>query len=380
MEAKSYLEIQGRKENKMSLRINQNISALIANRNLAATNDNISKSLEKLSSGLRINRAADDAAGLGISEKIRAQIGGITQAQRNAQDGISLIQTAEGALQESSSILIRMRELAVQAANGSITDSDRDNIEAEVSQLLTEIDRISETTEFNTKSLLSGIMVEAGISFTTPLTGITATIANASNIVNAEYTVLVTNTSSSIDYTILNGTVVVASGADATGTITATVNGIQFTIASNTITGNAKLLATAAGTASQEFSFHIGANADQTTQFAIQAMDTKSLGIDVIDVSTVAGANLALGLIDTAITTVSSQRSTLGAAQNRLEHTINNLNVASENLSASESRIRDVDMAYEMTNYTKNQIMLQAGIAMLAQANVSPQMVLQLLQ
>lgn len=364
----------------MSLRINQNISALIANRNLASTNNNISKSLEKLSSGLRINRAADDAAGLGISEKFRAQIQGVGQAQRNAQDGISLIQTAEGALQETSSILIRMRELSVQAANGSITDADRQNIAAEVNQLLTEIDRISETTEFNTKSLLSGTAVAADASITTALTGVSATIVDGTSVIDATYTVLVTNESSSIDYQILIGTNVVASGEDVAGDIIATVDGIEFTIAGSTATGSAELLATASSLINQEFSFHIGANANQTVEFSIGAMDINSLGIDGVDVSTVAGANTALGLIDGAITNVAGQRSTLGAAQNRLEHTINNLSVTSENLSASESRIRDVDMASEMTNYTKNQIMLQAGIAMLAQANASPQMVIQLLQ
>jgi len=364
----------------MSLRINQNISALIANRNLANTSNNISKSLEKLSSGLRINKAADDAAGLGISEKIRAQIKGLNQAQRNAQDGISLIQTAEGALQEASGILIRMRELAVQAANGSITSADRQNISAEVNQLISELDRIAETTQFNTQSLLSGQPVAPSIAFSTERTGVSATIVNASAVTNATYTVLVTNASNSFDYTILLGTNVVASGSDQTATVYATVNGIQFTIASNTSTGNAVLVATAAYNTAQSFSFHIGANANQTTSFSISPMDTTSLGVNVVDVSTVAGANTAIGLIDVAITNVASQRSTLGAAQNRLEHTINNLTVASENLSASESRIRDVDMAFEMTNYTKNRIMLQAGVAMLAQANVAPQMVLQLLR
>ncbi len=363
----------------MSLRINQNISALIANRNLATTSNNIAKSLEKLSSGLRINRAADDAAGLGISEKIRSQIKGLNQAQRNAQDGISLIQTAEGALTEASGILIRMRELAVQAANGSITDGDRQNISAEVNQLIAELDRIAETTQFNTKSLLSGQAVNAAIGFTASLDGVSATIVNASSVTNATYTILATYADDSMDYTISIGTQVVASGDDLTSAATATVNGIRFTIGA-TANGTATLLATAAYNTDQSFSFHIGANADQTTSFIIKAMDTRSLGVNVVDVSTVTGANTAISLIDSAITTVASQRSTLGAAQNRLEHTINNLNVASENLSASESRIRDVDMAFEMTNYTKNQIMLQAGVAMLAQANVSPQMVLQLLR
>lgn len=364
----------------MSLRINQNISALIANRNLANTSNNISKSLEKLSSGLRINKAADDAAGLGISEKIRAQIKGLNQAQRNAQDGISLIQTAEGALQEASGILIRMRELAVQAANGSITSADRQNITSEVNQLISELDRIAETTQFNTQSLLSGQAVAASIGWSggSAPTGVSATIVNASAVTDANYNVEVVYASNSFDYTISIGTNVVASGTDATIAY-ATVNGIVFTL-NPTQNVSGTLVATAAYNTAQSFSFHIGANANQTTSFSISAMDTTSLGVNVVDVSTVAGANTAIGLIDAAITNVASQRSTLGAAQNRLEHTINNLTVASENLSASESRIRDVDMAFEMTNYTKNQIMLQAGVAMLAQANVAPQMVLQLLR
>jgi len=365
----------------MSLRINQNISALIANRNLANTSNNISKSLEKLSSGLRINKAADDAAGLGISEKIRAQIKGLNQAQRNAQDGISLIQTAEGALQEASSILIRMRELAVQAANGSITSADRQNITSEVNQLISELDRIAETTQFNTQSLLSGQAVAASIGWSggSAPNGVSATIVNASAVTNAVYTIIATYGNSSFDYTISINSSVVASGVNNGATVTATVNGIQFVL---NPTGNVSgtLNATAAYNTAQSFSFHIGANANQTTSFSINPMDTTSLGVNVVDVSTVEGANTAIGLIDAAITNVASQRSTLGAAQNRLEHTINNLTVASENLSASESRIRDVDMAFEMTNYTKNQIMLQAGVAMLAQANVAPQMVLQLLR
>lgn len=370
--------------NKMSLRINQNISAIIANRNLRITNDQRSKSLEKLSSGLRINKAADDAAGLGISEKIRAQIGGLNQAGKNAQDGISLIQTAEGALQEASSILVRIRELAVQAANGSITDADRQNISAEVTQLVTEIDRIAQTTEFNTKALLAGVDVAAAFTLNpTSTVAVGATLVDATSVVNATYTVSIASSSASFDWSISNGSTVVASGSDATTDVIATVDGLRFTITAASVEDGdtlATVVATAAHVTAQAFSFHIGANANQTTAFSINPMDTRSLGINVIDVSTVDGANTALGLVDTAITAVSSQRSTLGAAQNRLEHTINNLSVASENLAASESRIRDVDMAYEMTNYTKNQIMLQAGIAMLAQANVSPQMVLQLLQ
>ncbi|WP_338825224.1 Flagellin [Moorella humiferrea] len=270
------------------MRINQNISALNAYRNLTVTNNALTKSMEKLSSGLRINRAADDAAGLAISEKMRGQIRGLNQAVRNAQDGISLIQTAEGALNETHSILQRMRELAVQSANDTNTDEDRAQLQQEISQLLAEIDRIAQTTQFNTKNLLNG-------SFT--------------------------------------GQVI-----------------------------------------------HIGANGSQILTVTIAAMSASGIGVSGLSISTQTKADTAIGTIDAAIKKVSSERSKLGALQNRLEHTINNLSVASENLSAAESRIRDLDMAQEMVNFTKNQILSQAGTAMLAQANAQPQTVLQLLR
>lgn len=271
--------------------INHNISALNAWRGLSMTNASLQKSLEKLSSGLRINRAADDAAGLAISEKMRAQIRGLNQAIRNAQDGISLIQTAEGALNESHSILQRMRELAVQSANDTNTDADRKQIQDEVSQLIAELDRIANTTEFNTQVLMSG-------------------------------------------------------GFSGTG------NGLTF---------------------------HIGANSGQILILKIGNMRAAALGVSGLSVSTLAKASAAITTIQNAIDKVSTQRSALGAVQNRLEHTIANLGVASENLSAAESRIRDVDMAQEMMNFTRTQILVQAGTAMLAQANMAPQAVLKLL-
>ncbi|MEW6423867.1 MAG: flagellin [Bacillota bacterium] len=271
--------------------INHNISALNAWRGLSQTNSALAKSLEKLSSGMRINRAADDAAGLAISEKMRGQINGLNQAVRNAQDGISLIQTAEGALNETHSILQRMRQLAVQAANDTATSADRARIQEEVDQLVAEIGRIADTTEFNTQKLLNG-------SF-------------ASKI------------------------------------------------------------------------FHIGANASQNMTITISNMGASALGLITsagnISVSTQSAADAAITKIQSAIDRVSAQRSELGAIQNRLEHTIANLGVAAENLSAAESRIRDVDMAQEMMNFTRNQILVQAGTAMLAQANMAPQAVLKLL-
>jgi len=269
--------------------INHNIAALnTLNRLNIATNAQ-SKSMEKLSSGLRINRAGDDAAGLAISEKMRSQIRGLDQAARNSQDGISLIQTAEGALNETHEILQRMRELAVQGGNDTNTTEDRQQIQTELNQLMSEIDRIANTTEFNTKNLLGGAF---------------------------------------------------------------------------------------------KATLQVGANDGQIINFSISAMDTTGLSISVgnISVGNNALASVAISAIDNAIKLVSTQRSKLGALQNRLEHTINNLSTSSENLTAAESRIRDVDMAKEMMEQTKSSILAQAAQAMLAQANQQPQGVLQLLR
>ncbi|CCJ33792.1 flagellin [Caloramator australicus] len=268
--------------------INHNLNAMNAHRNLAMNNTALGKSVEKLSSGLRINRAGDDAAGLAISEKMRGQIRGLEQAARNSQDAISLIQTAEGALNETHAILQRMRELAVQAANDTNVEEDRTAISNEISQLKSEIDRIAGQTEFNTQKLLDG-------SFTTK-------------------------------------------------------------------------------------AFQIGANKDQTISFGISNMNSTSLGLSSIAVDSATNATSAISTIDAAINKVSAERSKLGALQNRLEHTINNLGTAAENLTASESRIRDVDMAKEMMLFSKNNILAQAAQAMLAQANQLPQNVLQLLR
>lgn len=286
------------------MRINHNISALNTYRQLTINNTAGNKSLEKLSSGYRINRAGDDAAGLAISEKMRGQIRGLNQAERNSQDAISLIQTAEGALNETHSILQRMRELAVQAASDTNTsknsttgvDGDRDEIQKEIKQLLEEIDRISTDTEFNTMTLLDGSFATSG--------------------------------------------------------------------------GKALV-------------FQVGANAGQEVKLNLDNMSaTTGLGLNETNVNLTAqaSASSAITTIDKAIRAVSSERAKLGAVQNRLEHTINNLNTTSENLTASEARIRDVDMAKEMMEFTKNSILQQAATAMLAQANQQPQGVLQLLQ
>jgi len=265
----------------MSLRINSNVEAFNAHRQLVQTSNNAAKSMERLSSGYRINRAADDAAGLAISEKLRGQIRGLSQAQRNAQDGVSLVQTAEGSLNEVHSMLQRVRELAVQYQNGTLSTSDKAAITAEATQLASEIERIGNSADFNGIKLLDG-------------TG---------------------------------------------GTI----------------------------------SFQVGANDNDTI-----AVDTATLSdkIGSIDVS----QTDAISAIDAAIENVSTLRSTFGAVQNRLEHTLNNLATYQENLTASESRIRDVDMASEMVEFSKNQILQQAGTSMLAQANQAPQAVLSLLR
>lgn len=267
--------------------INTNVPALNAWRNLEIQNNSVSKSLSKLSSGKRINTAADDAAGLAISEKMISQINGLNQASSNAQDGISLIQTAEGALNETTAIIQRMRQLAVQSRNATNTDKDRNQIQLEVSQLKLEISRIKLTTEFNTQKLLD-------------------------NSVGS-------------------------------------------------------------------FIFQIGANANQTMKLTIASMGNGALNTGAITVATSGGASQAISTLDGALSIVSAQRANLGAVQNRLEHTVNNLQVASENLTAANSRIRDVDMAKEMASFSKTQILVQAGTAMLAQANQAPQAVLKLL-
>lgn len=275
----------------MGLQVNTNVAALNAYRNLSSTQGAMNTSLERLSSGLRINRAADDAAGLAISEKLRAQTNGLNQATTNAQDAISLVQTAEGALNEQHAILQRMRTLAVQSANDTNTDDDRASIQKEVDQLITELDRISGSTQFNGQNLLDGTGGVAGV-----------------------------------------------------------------------------------------FTFQIGANSGQNTTVDLSAaVDAAGLGVDAVDLGTQTGADGALATIDDALKTVSDTRADLGAVQNRLQHTINSLSVAAENSAAAESRIRDTDMAKEMSAFTKSQILSQAGVSMLAQANATSQSVLKLL-
>ena len=580
------------------MRINHNISSINTNRLLAGNNGATSKSLEKLSSGLAVNRAGDNAAGLAISEKMRGQIRGLNQATSNANDGISLIQTAEGGLNETHSILQRMRELAVQSANDTNTEADRAEIQKEVEQLTKEITRISTDTEFNTRKLLDGslaakiddttfnggttgvtkddISVAAGanltadgtytikienfeqgtnheasgltatidnqstlntyadaaktltfngtkwedgtntwdadelktntgielganapakgdkievskytaagaagtatltktnpaslaltsvdgdnsggtkMSISVDLAGASATTADATTTTKASYTLTIGGQTAKVELAdnqtydaeglanLFDGKKITIDGQELTASVTGTV--VKFEAASAvdgtattgnatgawadgatagaaavdakitvsapavtngtddkydvTITGpNSEAVPTSAFnlkgvTADGEISvdvktndaaltFHIGANSGQSTKLTVQDMGAKSLGVEGIDLTTQASADAAITTIDNAINTVSAQRAALGAMQNRLEHTINNLGTSSENLSAAESQIRDVDMAEEMSNYTKNNILVQAATSMLAQANQQPQSVLSLLQ
>ena len=413
--------------------IQHNISAMNAHRQLATNNSNVAKSLEKLSSGYRINKAGDDAAGLAISEKMRGQISGLKQATRNAQDGISLIQTAEGALQETHSILQRMRELAVQSANGVYDDTvDRANLNKEVKALKSEIDRIASSTEFNGKKLLDGSMtgVETSQVLATDAdvqaaadgsavagaagtnTGITVAVdtftaankteADAKNAIadaiNTTGLGITTDASSKVSEATLTGYTVAIAADQASATLTdAKGYSVKVDFAGTGVASKTDA-SVKAGTvtdaeaeikkgdvltpASGALTLQIGANgvADQQVALNVGDMSTKGIDIDAITIDTRANANLAIASIDTAINTVSGTRADLGALQNRLDHTINNLGVTKENLTASESRIRDVDMADEMMTYTKNNILTQAAQAMLAQANTLPQGVLQLLQ
>jgi len=449
--------------------VNTNIGSLNAQRSLMGTNNAMQKSLEKLSSGSRINKAADDAAGLAISEKMRGQIKGLNQAVRNAQSAITMIQTAEGALNETHSILQRMRELAVQSASDTNTALDRAEIQKEMNQLTSEINRIGNTTEFNTKKIINGDMDGAGSTATHESNTITFDAGFTAAAAHADVTLSIGGTTYTVafDETVAKGTgnvvidkntntitVGIQDAVDAIGTDVA--NGLnqligaeqgetlnEFTVtsgAATSITITAKATGAYAGAAGSEAikltsgldagkitevtngangtngqaTIQVGANQDQ--QFNVSIGDMRALanlkisgttagaahsvnvdakfttGVDnqltdksdaaaeyALDISTADLSTNAVTVIDSAIQAVSAERSKLGAYQNRLEHTINNLQTASENMTSAESRIRDVDMAAEMSAFTKSQILSQAGVAMLAQANQVPQAVLKLL-
>nr|WP_145162946.1 flagellin [Paenibacillus terrae] len=377
--------------------INHNLAALNTHRQLAVNTANTSKNIEKLSSGLRINRAGDDAAGLSISEKMRGQIRGLEQATRNAQDGISLIQTAEGALNETHSILQRMNELATQGANGTLSDTDRTAIGDEITQLNSEIDRISNSTKFNGQTLLSGTFgvqldktATTGTGLAVGSNGVTAIDISGAKA-NTTYTIAVgSGGAGTVKLDDGAGNVQEVSLADGTaGSLNFDKLGVKINVNDSwTLAGLAGSTAGggAAGTiktdATAGVDLQIGSEnqGSQKLGITIGKMDSTALGVNTISVSTSANARDAMDKTQAAIDLVSAQRSKLGAYQNRLEHTINNVSATSENLTAAESRIRDVDMAKEMMEQTKNNILSQAAQAMLAQANQQPQGVLQLLR
>ena len=393
--------------------VQHNMSALNANRMLGVTSSAQSKSTEKLSSGYRINRAADDAAGLSISEKMRKQIRGLTQASTNAQDGISCVQTAEGALTEVHSMLQRMNELAVQASNGTMSEDDRQNVQDEVDQLISEIDRVSEATKFNETYLLKGDENKTDITNTVyskpQMSLVEAAMASGSTLtagtMSAKGVTEYTFTSGLAEGSTWGGKKVVADTATAgAGEITVTkakeaelaaINKVIKTYSSEMGIEDVALKegqATNVQSKSKTFTYHdsvslslhVGADAEGTNKISLEvaSMNSDSLGIKGLKVSGKSSLQ-ATGAIDTiadAVSKVSKQRSALGAVQNRLEHTISNLDNVAENTTSAESRIRDTDMAKEMVEYSKNNILMQAGQSMLSQANQSNQGVLSLLQ
>ena len=401
------------------MRIQHNIAALNSYRNLTGNNSAVSKNLEKLSSGYRINRAGDDAAGLAISEKMRAQITGLNTAQKNAQDGVSLVQTAEGALTEVHSMLNRMVELADQSANGTYDNAvDRANLQKEITSLKSEIDRIADSTNFNGIDLLNG---DLSTSTTSTINGNADAGANKAGV-DLKFTFAEQfkdggNLNVKLEHNAAGLSVAVAADgvitikADATKSYSAddikaalanadiskvdaaNKDKVSELLATVSVTGTgiegvnggttfATTTGTIAGPTGKALTLQIGDTSADFNQMKVSVgdMHTKALGIDGIDISNQAGAKAAVDKIKAAINSVSSTRGDLGAIQNRLEHTINNLSVTAENMTAAESRIRDVDMANEMMAYTKNNILVQSSQAMLAQANQIPQGVLQLLQ
>ena len=435
--------------------VQHNITAMNANRMLGVTTSGQSKSTEKLSSGYRINRAADDAAGLSISEKMRKQIRGLSQASTNAQDGISCVQTAEGALTEVHSMLQRMNELAVKAGNGTMSEDDRQNVQDEIDQLVDEIDRVSETTKFNETYLLKGDDTSNGNTKSLEanaeigqIDGLTVTAkadktytdnddvkigkvivkSSDTNVVTVDADQL-TEAAGNIAKITTDGTEVVVTKNDGKTDTYATVDKFKAAYAGlniagagavtisktldtatantdDTVTGtytgnlnsykvgdsvNVKLAVGASGETALSngskallLSFQVGADTTSENKISVtmDSMSAKSIGVDGIKVtgSDSTNADKAVDTISDAIKKVSKQRSALGAVQNRLEHTISNLDNVVENTTSVESRIRNTDMAEEMVSYSKNNILMQAGQSMLAQANQQNQGVLSLLQ
>jgi flagellin len=340
------------------MRINHNIAALNTHRQLSTASTNQSKSMEKLASGLRINKAGDDAAGLAISEKMRGQIRGLDQASKNAQDGISLISTAEGALNETHDILQRMRELSVQSANETNTDDDRGALDKEFQQLKKEVTRIADQTQFNTKTLLKGgfgatSTAGTNISAATGATDYNIGGSGVGEIVLTSAAGTNTGVKLTASFTDAAGnstTQVLDDVAAPTGTNSNTISfdklGFSFTansaLSDASFGGDADSTITVTASAAK---FQIGANKDQTIDLSINNMDATALGINGSDILSKDKSQAATLSLDNAIKSVSTERANLGSVQNRLEHTINNLNTSSENLTAAESRIRDVDYA-----------------------------------
>lgn len=426
----------------MGLRINQNIAAQNAYRNLSVTDGQMQKSLEKLSSGYRINRAADDAAGLSISEGLRSQIGGMKVAVRNTQDGVSVAQTAEGSMNEVTSILQRMRDLAVQASNSGATDSDAAGAaNKEMTQLNAELDRIGSTASFGKSKLLDGSFGTTVTSKVDPTANVIAADTTTGAVAALDPTVADdaggtftftldkvaggTKSPTGVDISTATGTpitvtvskvaadaspqdlakavnaglqtalkaagyqgteVTMSASVDSSNTTTFQMGGTgDFEVAADTdgglVTGMKVDIANTDNVTNSTASrgeFQVGANAKQKINIQIGAVNASALGTASLDLTK--DPDSAITTLDKALQSVSDSRASLGAYQNRFEHTINNLNVAVENLSASESRIRDTDMAQEMVSYTRNQILTQAGTSMLSQANQSAQNVLSLLR
>jgi flagellin len=404
------------------MRINNNITAANAARNMNRTQDMISKNVEKLSTGYRINRAGDDASGLVISNQLRAQVSGLKQAVRNAQDGISVLQTAEGALDQLSSMLNRMRDLTVQAANsGTNSSAAKQASQSEINALATEINRIAATTKFGALNLLDGSFGVTAATAGTTLSNLADQYSTGAGVITINITGGTAVTVAVAAQTSANGATTAASLQTAirnalaastntmnkyysdkvniSSTTTVTGSKLNVTVGGFDAAGDTFTIADTTGTplASLGFSttvvaatgsggiFQVGANsrnvnANEQIGIVFQNFSASSLGIGSLDVTTDAGSTAALDALDVAISTVSGKRGDIGAMQNRFDSLINNLNTTVENLSASESRIRDTDMASEMVEFTKNQVLSQAGTAMLAQANQIPQGILSLLK
>ncbi|WP_026962973.1 flagellin [Alicyclobacillus herbarius] len=392
--------------------INHNLASMNALYQLNLNNNALQNALAQLSSGKRINSAADDAAGLAISQKMEGQINGLDQASRNAQDGISLIQTAEGALNETQSILQRMRQLADQSANDTNTDADRAQIQQEMDQLSEELSRIGNTTQFNTKNLLDGsftgtfqIGANEDQNITLSINDMRGFALGVAGKVGEEESATVSNdngsftagtyyvVASSSNYNLVDSTgKVVATSTDSGKTYVATATGYTqvdnlglqagtYTLDVATTTGGVSLLKDSNGNVVATSTDGQNFTAGTVTLFTLKTAATTDTTIKVggIDVSSQKAANSAITTIDKAIQTVSTERAKLGAYENRLQHTINNLSTSSQNLTAASSRITDVDMAQEMAEFTKDNVLAQAATSMLAQANQQPQLVLKLL-